>query len=252
MKLLTIILLSYNDVRVLNAIDSIRQFDDILTVKIIVKDGGSNIKLLSSIRNSLNFKYDILISEADNGIFEALNIAQEIVDTPFCGWLGSDDIYLCNIKASHVVRMLSDSDVFIADTVHVSNNRILRKTSSLYSGLGLVKYGFNNPHFSTFVNSKLIRDMKYNQSLRAADLLFFIQLFDKADKIKYSREVCTAMEVGGFSSPSFKKTLAANFQILLFISSPIYKLYFIIGTFSKFLIKLFSILNYKIIPRYIK
>ena len=69
---LDIIILSFNDPRIFKAIESVRLFDDIDAVRIIVIDGGSDIDLVESIQ-SLLADHDILIVEEDDGIFDALN-----------------------------------------------------------------------------------------------------------------------------------------------------------------------------------
>ena len=64
-KCLSIILPSYNDIRIGAAIQSIQYFDDNNSVKIIVVDGGSNESTKQIIQSYLSAD-DIFISEPDN------------------------------------------------------------------------------------------------------------------------------------------------------------------------------------------
>src|ERR1017187_3672347 len=106
-KRISIIVASYNDPRIVGAIRSIRHFDDMDTVKIVVIDGGSAPDVQRLIKESLT-EDDIFVSERDRGIFDALNKGLDACDTEFIGWLGSDDVFTGSIKASAVVSALSN------------------------------------------------------------------------------------------------------------------------------------------------
>lgn len=71
-KNLSIIIPSFNDLRILRAIESVRRFDDVGQASIVVVDGGSKPEVVAKIAEYLTAD-DILISEPDKGIFDALN-----------------------------------------------------------------------------------------------------------------------------------------------------------------------------------
>jgi preprotein translocase subunit SecA len=56
---------------------------------------------------------DILVSEPDGGIFDALNKGLDRVETEYMGWLGSDDLFTGQVKASDVIAALAGHDVFV-------------------------------------------------------------------------------------------------------------------------------------------
>ena len=89
---ISIIILSFNDIRVLEAIKSVQAFNDNNEVAIIVIDGGSEDELVKEI-NSMLSKEDLLISEKDNGIFDGLNKGLNYSKGDYIGWLGSDDFF---------------------------------------------------------------------------------------------------------------------------------------------------------------
>ena len=121
-KQLTIIIPSYKDIRILAAIESVRSFDDSGVVKILVVDGDSGTEFCERVRAVLA-EGDVLISEADAGIFDGLNKGLDNVDTPYLGWLGSDDFFTEEVKASEVIDCLRDVDLFVGDLVIFSRLR---------------------------------------------------------------------------------------------------------------------------------
>jgi len=212
-KRLSIILLSYNDIRVERAIESIRQFDDINTVRIVVIDGNSTDEVKQIIQNSLS-KSDIFISEPDKGIFDALNKGLDACQTEFIGWLGSDDVFSGKVLSSEVVAALSKSDLFVADLLLFHNGYITRITHALPSRLGLVKFGFNNPHFSTFGRAELLKSERFNMDLRGSDIEYFIKIFNKQPRVITTNVVATLQEEGGFSNKTHSGIYRTNLELV--------------------------------------
>ena len=72
MPLISIILPSFNDHRILRSIKSIINFDDTNEVEIVLIDGGSKESLKNNIKRNLR-ESDQFIYEKDDGIFDAIN-----------------------------------------------------------------------------------------------------------------------------------------------------------------------------------
>jgi glycosyltransferase involved in cell wall biosynthesis len=209
-KQLSIILLSYNDSRIERAIRSIRHFDDIEAVKIVVIDGGSTEDIQQLIRNNLS-AVDTFISEPDKGIFDALNKGLDKCNTEYIGWLGSDDMFTGKVPASHVIRALGKSDLLIANLWFHTNGYVTRMTPSLPSRFRLAKYGLHNPHFATFGTSALLKSERFRlDQPHAADQEYFIKLFNKSPRLVTLNVVATLQEEGGFSNRSITNLLRAN------------------------------------------
>lgn len=211
-KRLSIILLSYNDPRVLRAIESIRNFDDINTVKIIVIDGGSSEEIRQNIQDALS-SHDTLVSEPDKGIFDALNKGLDLCETEYIGWLGSDDMFTGAVLASQVVGALEQNDIFVANLYYFHNGYVTRIVHSMPSRLGLVKYGLNNPHFATFGTATLFKSERFELTMRGSDIDYFIKLFNKKPNIATTNAVATLQEEGGFSNTSYMGVLHTNVEL---------------------------------------
>lgn len=211
-KLITIIMPSFRDPRILEAIASLRRFDDIDTLRIAVIDGGSDESLLSAIRDALTGE-DVFVSERDRGIFDALNKGLDLVDTPYIGWLGADDLFTGAIKASDVVRALAEADLFVASTYIVRGEWIRRKTHAWPCGKGLVRFGLHNPHYSTFGRSALLKSTRFELDLLSSDIAYFLDIFAQRPKVVTTHKVLLLQAEGGFSTGSWAKAVRINHTV---------------------------------------
>lgn len=209
---LSIIIPSYNDPRILRAIDSIRDFDDGGLVSIVVIDGGSKQALIDDIASKLSTQ-DILVSEPDKGIFDALNKGLAASNTDYIGWIGSDDTFSGDIKASEVILNLESCDLFIANTAHVHGDTVTRITHSWPSRHNLARLGLNNPHFSTFGRSALLKRERFPLNLRGADIEYFLCIFRHKPMVRTTSKISTFMEEGGFSNSSYKSIIKTNAEL---------------------------------------
>jgi glycosyltransferase len=210
---LSIILPSYNDARIERAIRSIRAFDDAAIVKVVVVDGGSRPEILELIRKGLS-PCDVLVSEPDRGIFDALNKGLDLCDTELVGWLGSDDLFTGNVLASRVAMHLEDADLLVARGALFRGEYITRVTPSAPSRLGLVKYGFNNHHFATFGTARLLKSERFSLALRGSDIEYFLKIFARKPRVVALPEIVTLGEEGGFSTRSRRNLLDTHLPLV--------------------------------------
>jgi glycosyltransferase len=211
-KRLCIILPSYNDVRIAEAISSVRRFDDVDVVKLVVIDGGSKPEVCDVIRPLIR-EGDVFISERDKGIFDALNKGLDHCDTDYIGWLGSDDLFSGQVLASAVIEALKENDMFVAGTALFKGQHVSRVTHSRPSSMGLVRFGLHNPHYSTFGRADLFRSQRFDTSLLAADIAYFIKIFSKRPRVLSSPLISTLQAEGGFSNRSYRRILRVNSQL---------------------------------------
>jgi glycosyltransferase involved in cell wall biosynthesis len=212
-KSLCIILPSYNDARIERAIRSVRCFDDAGIVKIVLIDGGSKPETLQLIRRCLA-PGDVLVSEPDKGIFDALNKGLDRSDTPYIGWLGSDDVFTGNLRAGEVVRRLQQHDMVVANAGHFRGEYITRVTHGMPSRLGMVRYGLNNPHFATFGSAALLKSERFQLGLRGADIEYFIRIFARKPRVDVVNVVATLAEEGGYSTGSYRLMMGSHLALI--------------------------------------
>jgi len=212
-KQLSIILPNYNDRRIVNAIKSVIQFDDVGEVKILVIDGGSETEVQELTREALR-ECDVFSSEPDKGIFDALNKGLEMLDTPYAGWLGSDDLFTGRIKASEVISELENHDLFIADVSFFHDGYVTRKTHAYPCSIGLMKIGLHNPHYATFGRTSLLASERFRLDLHGSDIEYFIKIFDHKPRISTRAVVATYQAEGGYSNQNLLHVLKTNVELI--------------------------------------
>lgn len=246
-KQLSIILPSYNDTRIARAIRSIRRFDDVQTVKIIVVDGGSFEDIRQLIRKSLSSD-DVFLCESDRGIFDALNKGLDASDTAFIGWLGSDDVFTGKLPASKVIEALSEADLLVTNLGYFRNGYITRITHALPSRIGLNKFGLHNGHFSTFGAATLLKSERFRLGLRASDVDYFIRIFNRRPRIVTSNVVAALQEEGGYSNSSVITILRTNLELVSVYARYTNWLWAPIAVMIKLGYKAGSHLYYRVVP----
>ena len=212
-KRLGLILPSFNDIRIGQAIESIRRFDDANCVKLFVIDGGSSPEVCDIIRPLIR-EGDVFIHERDRGIFDALNKGLELCDTEFIGWLGSDDLFTGQVPSSEVLKSLAENDLFVANLAIFSDGRVRRLTHAWPSAMGLVRFGLHNPHYATFGRADLFKSERFSLQLMGADIAYFIRLFARKPRVDWTSCVGTLQCAGGFSNASCSRTWHINWQLL--------------------------------------
>ena len=206
---LDIILPSFRDPRILEAIASVRAFDDLDTTRILLIDGGSDEVLLQSIRPMLR-SHDVLVSEPDRGIFDALNKGLDLVAAPCVGWIGSDDLYSQDVKASEVVAALAQADLFITSLLLVDGARTLRKTHSWPSAVGLASWGLHNPHYATFGRAELLTGERFVIDQLSSDIDYFLRIFARRPHALSTPKVGLIQAAGGYSNAGLGKIMQVN------------------------------------------
>lgn len=206
---LSIILPSFCDERIVQTISSIRLFDDIDTVRIIVIDGGSSAELVARIEPLLGDR-DVLVSEPDKGIFDGLNKGLDLVETPYVGWIGSDDLFTGAVTASEVVSQLEHHDLYVAPLYITRGMSVVRKTHAWPCARGLASWGLHNPHYSTFGRSRLLCSERFQIGDISADIDYFLRVFARKPRIAITDRVALLQAEGGFSTKGFGRSLRVN------------------------------------------
>jgi len=232
---------SYNDIRIVEAIKSIVNFDDSGICKISIYDGGSDDGIVTSIKRELR-EQDNIIVEHDKGVFDAINKGINNITLPYIGWLGSDDLISSNIKSSEVLADIKKNeypDLISYITVMTNNKKATR--FFIPFGVLLQKIGFHLPHYSTFVKSSFVGKIRFNIKFHpAADINFFLKLLEKSPHFIGINRVFLLMEEGGVSNSSFKDILKTNIQIGKNLQNQLNPFHIVVFLINKVTYKVFS------------
>lgn len=126
-----------------------------LNIEHIVIDGGSTDGTLSIIERHRD-KLAKVVSEPDNGIYDAMNKGLRLASGEIIGLLNADDIYANNDVLGEVAQVFSDAlvDACYANLVYVDRNdlkRMVRYWQSCVYRDGLFEKGWMPAHPTFFV-----------------------------------------------------------------------------------------------------
>lgn len=187
----------------------------------IIIDNKSSDETLELIKKNSSNKIRI-ISEKDNGIYDAINKGINLAEGEIISILHSDDVYFSNNILSQVIQAfsLNDVDIVYGNLLYVSKNnlkKVIRYWRSRDFKNGIFSKGWSPPHPTFFVKKKIHDNFGYyNPKLgNPADIeLMYRFLEEKKVKSKYLNEILIKMRYGGKSNSSLIQIVLQNLQIL--------------------------------------
>ena len=209
-SIITVCYNSYNHItKCLESVSS-QNFKDF---EYIIIDGKSTDGTLEEIKK---FKcVNKLISEPDNGIYEAFNKGLKNAEGEVVGFLNSDDVFFNEDSLSLIYKSFDDeTDCVFGDLIFTnSKNRLKRVWKSKPFRNGLFKNGWMPAH-PTFYCKKSIYEKYgyYDESYKIAGDFELMMRFLEKNKIrsKYISKYIINMMDGGVSGGSIK----AKYDIL--------------------------------------
>ncbi|MDG2330703.1 MAG: glycosyltransferase family 2 protein [Flavobacteriales bacterium] len=184
-------------------------------IEYIIVDGKSKDNTLSIV-NEYKESIAKIISEEDDGIYDAMNKGVKAATGDVIGILNSDDLYANEHVVSNMVKAISDADAVYADLVYVSRKDTNQVTRAWRAGVykkGLFKKGWMPPHPTFFVKKSCYDNYGYysTELNSSADYELMLRLIHKHEiSVNYFPETIVKMRVGGQSTISIKNRLAAN------------------------------------------
>lgn len=186
-------------------------------VEYVVIDGTSSDETLSIIKKYSN-RITKIISEPDQGIYDAINKGIRAASGDIIAILHADDVYAHPQVLSRVVQSMQSNhvDAVYGDLLYVQRDhpdKVVRhwKSGSYHHGLFLK--GWMPPHPSFFLKRSCYeRHGIYTDKLvSAADYELMLRMLHKYRvSVAYLPEVLVRMRVGGVSNKSLKNRIRAN------------------------------------------
>ncbi|AOJ05779.1 glycosyltransferase [Burkholderia mayonis] len=181
-------------------------------IEYIVVDGDSTdgtLKILERYRSHI----DILISERDNGIYDALNKGLRMATGDAIAILHSDDFLAGQDVLSRIARTLqaSEADAVYADLVYVgrySIDTVIRYWKAGEFSRPKLAFGWMPPHPTLCVRRSLYERIGgFDDSFDiSADYDMILRLFSLPDvRMAYIPHVTVKMRVGGVSNRSLRE-----------------------------------------------
>lgn len=189
-------------------------------VEHILVDGGSSDSTVAIAKAQGN-RLTKLVSEADSGIYDAMNKGVNLATGDIVGTLNADDVYADNQVLKKVVDVFSDSkvDVCYGDLVYVAPgdvNKILRVWKASDYSQGLFLSGWVPPHPTFFVRRSIYEkhggfDLAFPLAADFELMLRFLHCLRL--KSVYIPHTLVKMRLGGATNKNLKNIFNQNGEI---------------------------------------
>jgi len=183
-------------------------------VERVVVDGASSDGTLAEVER-FGDGIDTLLSEADHGIYDALNKGVRIATGDVVGFLHADDVFADDEALARVAAAMADDGVIAAygDLLYVSKDDMSKTVRHWRAGpfsAASVARGWMPPHPTLYVRRSAYERLGYfNTALRiAADYDWMLRLMrSDLGRLAYVPAVQVRMRVGGASNASLGNIL---------------------------------------------
>lgn len=188
-------------------------------IEYIIIDGASSDNTLDII-NKYAEQIDVIISEKDKGIYDALNKGVRIAQGDIIGFLHSDDIFHSN-KTIDLIAKIFDSDhktdATIGNVQFVNDKgKVVRYSSSKYWKKWMFKIGIMPPHPSYFCKKNIYLEnelFRIDYKISADFELMLRHIISGNVQYKINPVTTTIMRLGGLSTSGFMSTKQINNEI---------------------------------------
>ena len=186
-------------------------------IEVIVVNGGSDTDT-KELLTSNNDIITIAISEADTGIYNAMNKGISHVTGAYTVFMNAGDIFAHKGVLSLVNSY--DGDIILGGETYGGVVRMVKPTMSLYDILSI---GIN--HQAVYYRSDILKKYPFDESYRLlADLKSVVEpLAKEAVSISCVTEILAICEGGGLSKKRWRDTLAERQRIINEVIDPLYK-----------------------------
>ena len=218
---ISIVTVSYNSSETIrDTIESVlsQDYDDI---EYLIVDGGSTDTTLDIVRE-YGDRIDVVVSEPDQGIYDAMNKGIRAATGDMVGMLNSDDFYADNSAVRNLIECMENAgaDTVFADLVIVNasdTKRVIRYYDSSKFRPERMRYGWMPAHPTFFVKRELYeRYGGFSLDYKiAADFEMVVRLlYVVGASYAYLPAVVIKMRIGGASTRGLKSSWVLNREIV--------------------------------------
>lgn len=196
--LVSIIIVVYNGANFIGgAIESVVN-QDYPNLELIIIDGNSSDETMEIVKN-YGTKIDIVLSEPDRGIYDAMNKGLILSRGDWIYFLGSDDELISNTVISSI---FCDKCIDLNDADIVFGNVKSDGGNTIKSSFGLKLLLHNTLHHqSAFYKASLFKDFEYDTSLKMlSDYELNLKAYFLRNKALNTRKIVAVCREGGFST----------------------------------------------------
>jgi glycosyltransferase involved in cell wall biosynthesis len=185
-------------------------------VEYIVIDGGSTDGTLEICSNYSDI-IDVLISESDKGIYDAMNKGLYEASGKFVAYLNSDDYLVADALGRVLSRLSTEGIDFLYGDLQYINDQ--HETKRLWVSGHFSTRKLENlwipPHPSSYVRTDLLRNLGgFNLTYAlAADYDLMLKALHRLNKVDYLEGILVRMRLGGATNESWSNIFRQNVEI---------------------------------------
>jgi len=185
----------------------------------IIVDGKSTDNTLNIIKK---FKHvSKIISEEDNGIYDAMNKGIKISNGDIIGFLNSDDTFFDEYSINTIIQpffLYSNIDIIYGDLNYIDfKKRVIRNWISDKYEKNNFLTGWCPPHPTFYAKKKIYEKYgNFNEKIgNPADFeLMYRMMYKNKLKTYYINKKLVNMKLGGISNKSVKNIIKQNLSII--------------------------------------
>ena len=213
--LLSVITVVYNNVKHLER-----------TIKSVINQSYSNIEYVvidgSSTDGTLNIlekyhdKIDVLISEPDQGIYDAMNKGLKLAKGDYVLFMNSGDEIFTLDTVEKVFNFLAYADIYYGET-EMLNEQLESQGRRRHQApeeltISSFKYGMSVSHQAIYIKKSITKpyDSKYQLS---ADIDWILDAISKAKNIVNTHQYVAKYLMGGMSKQNHRESLIERYEI---------------------------------------
>lgn len=209
--LITIITVCYNSVSMIEKTLKSVSEQDYINKEYIIVDGGSTDGTLSVLQkyNSMITK---MVSEKDNGIYDAMNKGVALAMGKWCMFMNSGDMFVSNDIISRVFNTPKDSDVIYGDIIKANGNGIIfiKKAEPPHNG-----HRMYFCHQAAFTKTECLRNTPYDIKHKfSADFKLYKMLWKQKCIFQQLDFPIAVFDTSGVSNTCRSKGLADNISVI--------------------------------------
>ena len=218
MKISIITVVRNGDATIEQTIRSVQQ-QDYQDVEHILIDGASTDQTMSIV-GRYKTHFSSIVSEPDNGIYDAMNKGLQLATGDVIGILNADDVYADKTVLSQVAEVHKDEtlDACYADLVYVQSDdlsKVVRNWQSQDHFPDLSFDGWMPAHPTLFLKKCVYQQAGHcdTKLIFQADLEFCARIFE-VHKInsRYVPKLWVRMRMGGVTNNSIKNRVLGNWE----------------------------------------
>ncbi len=157
-------------------------------IEYIVVDGASKDNTLDIIRSIDTGNRILLVSEPDNGLYDAMNKAATMATGEYIIYMNSGDVFADKNVISDVADSLDGrSDLVYGNVIRIKKSgRILEKYGNRYTPMFLLAQGKMMSHQSIFTRRDVVQEYGFNTEYTiTADYDFLMRIVHDKRTLKY-------------------------------------------------------------------